>query len=435
MVKQLLGIKPFSFQKDVINEVINAKGTGKIVVVKSRRQVGKSVLISNLLLYYAINFSNTRNYVLSPTSKQGKKLYKSIITAIEKSGIIKSKNATDLVITFINGSSIYFKSAEQREALRGETCTGLLAIDECAYISDDIYNIVKPWVDFWKAVTLMVSTPFIKNGFFYQYYNYGLDNQYNTVTIDWCDVKYQEDLNIILPPERLEEYKKVLPKNVFKTEYLGLFLDDEGTVFTEYMSCVKAKQIGKNDKLYVGLDWATGNDGDDTAMSIVNQNGEQVYLEYFNNISSTQQIKRISTILEKFEKQIVVVQTELNSLGTPLTDFLKERSRIPANKFIGFNTTNQTKNALVTNLQMAFEKKEVSILDDDKQLRELSYYSAEYNAKTRNVSYNAPQGLHDDLCIALMLSYDAYKNGSATGSYSLSFPQKKKYVLKVNNKG
>ena len=425
-MKQLLGIKPFTFQKDVINQVINAKGTGKIVVVKSRRQVGKSVLISNLILYYAINFPKTVNYILSPTSKQGKKLFKQIVTAIEKSKIIKSKNATDLVITLINGSSIYFKSAEQREALRGETCTGLLAIDECAYISDDIYNIVRPWCDFHKAVTLMVSTPLVKNGFFYQYYNYGLDNQYNTVTIDWSDEKYINDLNIILPPEKLEEYKNVLPKNVFRTEYLGEFLDDEGTVFTDYRKCIKQNTIKPTDKLYFGIDWAAGGENDDTAISAINQYGEQVYLEYFNNVTPTMQTRRIAGILDKYQKQIVVIQTELNSLGTPLTDFLKERSQQLASKFIGFNTTNQSKNALVTNLQMAFEKDEIKILNDGKQLRELSYYSAEFNPKTRNISYNAPQGLHDDIVIALMLSHDAYRNGSVAGSYSFSFPTNKR---------
>ena len=68
------GIHPFSFQKDVIDEVVNAKGTGKKVVVRSRRQIGKSTLIANLLLYYAINFDGTKNYCVSPTLKQGKKL-------------------------------------------------------------------------------------------------------------------------------------------------------------------------------------------------------------------------------------------------------------------------------------------------------------------------------------------------------------------------
>ena len=418
-VKQFKGIKPFSYQQAVINEVKDAKGSGKTVVVKSRRQVGKSVLIANLLLYYAINYKGTKNYVLSPTLKQGKNIYKTIINAISGCGIIKSKNATDLFITLINGSSISIKSAEQKESLRGETCTGILCIDECAYISSEVYNIVKPWCDFHKAVTLMVSTPFVKSGFFWEYYNHGLNREYNCVSIDWSDEKYQDDMDFILPPSKLEEYKKLLPKNVFLTDYLGIFIDDDGTVFTDFKKCINKNEIKDSDKLYLGIDWAAGVESDDTVIVAFNQYGQQVYLDYFNKLTPTQQIDRIEKFIVQYKNQIVVVQTELNSLGTPLTDFLKNRSQLKTiiNKFVGFNTTNQSKNAIVQNLQLAFEQKEIEILEDEKQSRELATYTAEYNAKTRNVSYNAPNGLHDDICIAMMLAYDAYKNGKIMGVY------------------
>lgn len=418
-VKHFQGIKPFSYQQAVINEVKDAKGSGKTVVVKSRRQVGKSVLIANLLLYYAINYKGTKNYVLSPTLKQGKNIYKSIINAISGCGIIKSKNATDLFITLINGSSISIKSAEQKESLRGETCTGILCIDECAYISSEVYNIVKPWCDFHKAVTLMVSTPFVKSGFFWEYYNHGLNREYNCVSIDWSDEKYQDDMDFILPPSKLEEYKKLLPKNVFLTDYLGIFIDDDGTVFTDFKKCINKNEIKDSDKLYLGIDWAAGVESDDTVIVAFNQYGKQVYLDYFNKLTPTQQIDRIEKFIVQYKNQIAVVQTELNSLGTPLTDFLKNRSQIKTiiNKFVGFNTTNQSKNAIVQNLQIAFEQKEIEILEDEKQSRELATYTAEYNAKTRNVSYNAPNGLHDDICIAMMLAYDAYKNGKIMGVY------------------
>lgn len=421
-VRQFKGITPFSYQQAVINEVKDAKGTGKTVVVKSRRQVGKSVLIANLLLYYAINYKGTKNYVLSPTLKQGKNIYKSIINAISGCGIIKSKNATDLFITLINGSSISIKSAEQKESLRGETCTGILCIDECAYISSEVYNIVKPWCDFHKAVTLMVSTPFVKSGFFWEYYNHGLNREYNCVSIDWSDEKYQDDMDFILPPSKLEEYKKLLPKNVFLTDYLGIFIDDDGTVFTDFKKCINKNEIKDSDKLYLGIDWAAGVESDDTVIVAFNQYGKQVYLDYFNKLTPTQQIDRIEKFIVQYKNQIAVVQTELNSLGTPLTDFLKNRSELKTiiNKFVGFNTTNQSKNAIVQNLQIAFEQGLIEILEDEKQSRELATYTAEYNAKTRNVSYNAPNGLHDDICIAMMLAYDAYKNGIITGNYNIS---------------
>ena len=167
-VKHFKGFAPYLHQNDVIEELRNAKGTNKIVVCKSSRQKGKSYMVANLLLYYAINYANTKNYCLSPSFKQAKNIYQTIVDAIVKSGVVKSKNKTDLIITLINGSTINFKSAEQRDQLRGYTAD-FVCIDEAAFIPDSIFHIVLPWTDAKKAPMLIVSSPFTKNGFFYQY--------------------------------------------------------------------------------------------------------------------------------------------------------------------------------------------------------------------------------------------------------------------------
>ena len=413
------GFTPYSHQRAVINELLDGKGTSKKIVTVSSRQKGKSFMIANILLYYAINWK-TKNFCLSPTLKQAKTIFETIYNGIVGSGIVKKANATDLEMTLINKSVIKFCSAEQREALRGYTVSGILCIDECCYIPDEIFYTILAWTDVYKAPILMTSTPFIKEGFFWNYYNYGLEGVNNTVTINWSDEKFKEDIEKILPKEKLEEYKRVMPSNQFKTDYLGEWLEDEGSVFTHFKECVKSAKIEDTNKLYVGIDWSNGVGGDDTVISILNEKGEQVFLSYWNNLNTTQQIDVISETLRPIEKQIVVIQTELNSIGTPYTDLLKDRLQISTrNKVVGFNTTNQSKAEIVSDLQVAFEQGNISILDDDKQLRQLSTYSAEYNPKTRNVYYNAPQGLHDDICIALMLSYNALNKNKITGSYSI----------------
>mgnify|MGYP001771497364 FL=1 len=414
-----VGFHPYAHQRAVIDAIGKSKCSYKTVVVKSSRQKGKSFMIANILLYFALNWNKTKNICVSPTLKQAKNIYKTIMDAIEKTGIVKNSNATDLEITFINRSIIRFLSAEMGESLRGYTVTGILCIDECCYISDEVFNTIKPWVDYNKSPILMVSTPYVKQGFFWQYYNYGLEGVNKVITVDWCDPKFKKEMDKILPPERLEEYRKTMPANKFKSEYLGEWLDDDGTVFIQFKDCAKDVQILPNDKLFVGIDWAMGGGNDDTAVAIINDKGEQVFLDYFNNLTPTQQIDRIVEDLNPYMRQIVVIQPELNSLGGVLTDNLKERLQGRA-RIEGFNTTNQSKNELVMDLQTAFEQKTITILNDPKQMRELSFYTAEYNPKTKNVSYNAPLGLNDDLCIALMLAYNAYKNKKRCGGYAVS---------------
>jgi hypothetical protein len=414
------GFKPYLHQADVIAELKDARGTGKIVSVNSSRQKGKSYLISNLLLYFAINFAKTNNYCVSPTLKQSKAIYRVIMDAIGKTDIVKSKNATDLTITLINGSTINFKSAEQRDALRGFTAD-FLCIDEAAFIPDEIFYLILPWTDAKKAPILMTSTPFVKGGFFFNYFNYGLEHSHNTTTINWSDPKYKESIEKILPPEKLEEYRQVLPYNVFKTEYLGEFLDDDGAVFVGLKDIICDTAITATDRLYVGLDFSNQGENDYTVISIFNQNGNQVYIKYFNNTSPLGQIVKIVKELEPLADQIDVISCELNSIGTPYTDLIKEKSQILEDKVEGFQTSNTSKNAIVLNMQTAIENKNVTLLPDDKEIREFGYFTATYNPKTRNVSYAAPQGLNDDTVMATLIAFDAYRQGTSVGNYSIGF--------------
>lgn len=413
------GFTPYKHQKDVIDELKDAKGTGKRVIVLSSRQKGKSFMIANLLLYYALNNNKFKCFCVSPTLKQSKAIYNTIYDAVEGSGIVKKANAADYEIRFINGSAIYFKSAEQGEALRGYTAD-FLCIDECCYITDEVYYTIAPWADAKQAPVLMVSSPFVKEGFFWNFYNYGLEKQNNTITINWSDNIYKEDIEKILPPEKLEEYRRVFPKNQFKTEYLGEWLDNEGVVFDNFKNCIKHNEINSYEQLFVGIDWASGVEADETVISILNSKGEQLYIDGFNNVNTTQTIDRLMGILNPHLHQIVSITPETNSIGKPFTDLLTER--LPQNqrhKVQGFTTTNTSKGELVSDLQVAFQQGSISILEEEKQLRQLSVYSAEYNPKTKTVTYNAPRGLHDDRVMALMLSYRGYKNKQTTGYYCL----------------
>ena len=60
-------------------------------------------------------------------------------------------------------------------------------------------------------------------------------------------------------------------------------------------------------------------------------------------------------------------------------------------------------------------------MDDEKQTKELGVYAMEFNPKTRNITYNAPQGLNDDTCIALALSWKAFNSATSFGQYMISF--------------
>lgn len=422
----ITGIRPYEHQRAVIEALKDSRGTSKIVCVNSSRQKGKSYLVSNILLYFALNANNQKVFYLAPTLKQSKMLFKLIIDGVFKSRIIRQKNQTELTITFINNSVIYFKSAEQKDALRGYTAD-FLAVDEAAFIPDSIWHLVQPWTQVKKAPTLITSTPWVKNGFFYQYFCYGKERSHNTITIDWSAPEFKESIEEILPPERLREYEEILPKNVFLTDYLGKFLDDEGSVFTNIKSAIKKAVLAPGDRLYWGIDWSNQKENDYTVLTAFNQRGEMVYLKYFNKEGTLSQINKIFGEIEPYLKQTAVIVCETNSIGEPYTELLKKQSQVLANKIVGFNTSNSSKNALVVNFQSALEGGKATLLPDEKLEAEFGYFSASFNPATRTVSYAAPPGLHDDCVMSTLFAYHGLNSNAASGQYALRFGNKKHY--------
>lgn len=415
--KTFLGYSPFPWQLAVHRGLDkNGVGSGAIHCVKAKRQIGKSMIIINELLRTAINYGGTNSCCVSPTLPQGRKIYKQIINAIIDSGIIYKKNDSLLEITLVNYSTIVFKSAEQRESLRGYTFSGILCIDEAAFIDDDIWALLKPTTDVYKCPVLMVSSPKYRAGFFFETYNFGFLDKYKGKIFSYDMNDY--DTSVLLSNDTLNFYKEILPKAMFMSEYMGEFLDSDSIVFGKFKHCINKNPINDNYKeLYIGIDWATGVGKDDTVVTGINERNEQVFLLYFNNKSTTEQIAYISEFLKPYEKKIKGIYSEYNSIGTPLTQLLREK--LPKIKIEQFIQKNETKADLVTALQVAFERNEIKIIDDEKQIAELSMYECTISRKG-NAVYNAPKGGNDDICIALMLAWKRKVDNGKKGTYNIS---------------
>lgn len=412
-VKTFVGYNPFPWQQAVHNGISKyGVNSGHIHCVKAKRQIGKSFIIINELLRISINYEGTTSCCLSPTLNQARKIYKEILKVTDQTGIIRKKNDSLLEIELINDSIIVFKSAEQRESLRGYTFNGILCIDEASYISDEVYSIIRPTCDVWQAPILMVSTPKFRMGFFYDTYQMGfLDRYKNKITsYDLCKF----DTSKLLPKETLELYRQMLPKNMFITEYLGEFLDSESIVFGDFKECI-GEEITEYNELYVGIDWGSGVGSDDTVITALNEHNEQVFLLAFNNKTALQQIDYIAEYLQGYGTKVKHILAECNGLGKPLCDNLKAKiKKIPITEW---STTNQNKIELINKLQVAFEQKKIQILNDERQIAELGMYEAKVK-DNGTVTYNAPSGGNDDMVMGLMFAMKSKEMKNKKGKYN-----------------
>ena len=401
--------KLYLWQQEVFDDV-QADENGWFYVVKARRQCGKSILAIDLLLYYAFK-GRSIGTCLEPTLAQCRRVYKQIINAVggTESPLLRSANATLLEIEFVNGSQIIFKSAEQRDALRGITVKrSILVIDEAAFIPKEIFEIIYPAVDVLRCPVLMISTPQFEDGEFYEKYISGLNGNVFTKSYDWA--KY--DTSALLTPEKLEYYRNTMSPIRFRSEYLAEFITDKSFVFGDF-----TKNYGYSQKppKYAAIDWATGkNEKDDfSCLVLMDEDRVVVDIKFYRVIDPMALVDTLAGVINS-TATLINVTVEENSLGEVYRSALKRKM---LNKGIlkSFLTTNDSKRRIIEQLIKAFSEGDVTIPEEPRLKEQLQHYEIE-QTPTGKVTYNAQSGFNDDAVIALALAYDAatrYKNKKA----------------------
>lgn len=374
----------------------------KWIIVKSRRQVGKSISLEGLLIWSSLKEKDSFSLFISPVIQQARKVYQDVCKIASE--LIKSNNSSLLEIEFTNGSVVKFGSAQQADSLRGYTIkgSGILMIDEATYISDDVfYQILVPTTNVNNSMVYVVSTPKFKKGFFFELFMKGQIDNPKVISIDWN----QYDTSCFLDNETLEVYRQQLPKLAFKSEFLAEFIDGEGTVFSDFKSCVTEGKLNNALPLFIGIDWGSGSGQDDTAITIGQVINDKAYIDdivTFNDKNANDTIDYINNMIKRFIYngfKDISVCVEKNSLGAIFAQLLLDTLDYPEVTFSTFTTTNKSKNRIINQLCLLFEQNKIQIPNNQKLLTELSAYECVINGNGTAI-YNAASGFHDDMIIS-----------------------------------
>ena len=414
------------WQKDLF-DYYNEHPKGKWIVCRAIRQVGKSILAQILLVYASMSKSNSVSYSISPVISQSRKIFEDIVKWAYP--IIKKSNSSLLTITFINGSIIKLKSAEQADSIRGETCkgNGILVVDEAAFINSDFfYSVVVPITNVANSDIIIFSTPKFRKGFYYDLYTTGLNEDIKIKSFDWT--KY--DTSKFLPKETLEIYRKKLPKTAFASEYLGEFIDGDGLVFNNFKRCAGDYKLSKDKELYITIDWACGNGGNsDSTVLTFGQFDKKICISHqlsFNDKKPTETIQFIKDIVYDYLKEgyrIINIIGEKNSIGNVYYSILiqaineleenwnrvvdwRDECEINVGTFL---TTNESKKRMVERLELCFEKDLIIIPNDPELLNQLSMFEATVN-NNGTILYGVQKTEHDDRPLSLMILVDKLFN-------------------------
>ena len=395
---EVSGFRPHRGQQRVIETIVDTPQ--KYITVVSPRQVGKSLLLVNLILYYGINDKGSKIGVITPIYQQARKLMEDLYEAIKDSGIVEATNFSNFEIKLKTGSKIYFRSSEREDGLRGYTFDYLF-LDEASYQSEDAWKrAIQPTALVHGKKVVLFSTPRGRD-WFYELFQMGQD----TNSPMHSSVRMEQGDNPYIDKEEIAAAKRSLPDSIFRAEYLGEFLEGESQVFQNFNANCFDKWPKPVGKCYIGVDLAQT--GDYTVATVIDATGAVVEI-YRDNHKEWETMQ--TNIIQLARKYAATVMIETNSMGSVILEGIKKKYQDTH----GFNTSNQSKRDIVESLIMGFNEGTVKIPSATllpELHRELEVFEMTYNPQTRSVKYAARNNFHDDMVISLCIAnYNRIQN-------------------------
>jgi hypothetical protein len=398
------GFSPRADQAEVLHHPARFK------IMDCGRRWGKTITESNWLDEGAIN-EGGENWFLSPIYAQSKAVFREKINAARRGGadaIFKDVSISELRIEYKTGGVEHFKSADNPETLRG---AGLkrVVIDEAARVKRDVWEeVIRPAVSDTGGKVLFGTTPRGRN-WLYELWTRGQDK----LQAEYKSWKLPTSCNPMIPPADIELARQTLPEDVFAQEYLAEFLPDAAGVFRNVDKCIgshEEKSI-KGASYFVGCDLAKHTDF--TVLTILNEDGHQIYWNRFNKLDWPYQKKLITEVTKDYHARLLLDST---GIGDPIFDDLLQTGI----GVEGYKFTAESKKKLIELLMISFEQQKIKILDRPEQTNELKIF--EYTRTPSGmIHYSAPEGYHDDCVIALALAWWNYTTPSGVAVGTLPY--------------
>jgi len=372
------------------------------------RQVGKTFIMSRKASEYMINHKNAHIIVCSLTEDQAQLMIIMVLDYLEKHykrWIAKpySKNVTKNKVVLVNGSQILARPVGNTgDAVRGFT-GDVLILDEASRFNEFIFTASKPTLLTTGGQIWMCSTPFGKQGYFYEAFT-NKNDRFKVIHTNSWDVINKREISEKWTQRKkdeaikfLEEERKDMSELQFAQEYLGKFVDDLQQFFPDDLikRCCDVKRrdiIPEGKDYYLGLDIARMGK-DETSFEILERRDKNDLVQRENITTkktlTTETFNTILTMHKAWKFRKIGIDAGSGSLGVGLLDFLiKEaniRNHIEAlnNRSRALNRSGDRKANLLKEdmyeiMRMMMERGYLHLLDDDNLMLSLKSVQFEF---------------------------------------------------------
>jgi hypothetical protein len=186
------------------------------------RQAGKSMTVAAIALEQALMNAGTLTLLISPSQRQSRELLGKVRQLATAQPVpLAMEQLSELSMKLANGSRIVAVPG-RAEFIRG-FAADLIVLEEAAWISDQLYQAIRPMLAVSGGRLIALTTPFGKRGWFF--HAWASDEEWHRVKVTAHEVPR-------IAVEFLAEEKRSMPPNVFAAEYECQFSDTIDSVFS-----------------------------------------------------------------------------------------------------------------------------------------------------------------------------------------------------------
>ena len=327
----------------------------------------------------------------SPTYKYLSDAWRELCSTLNP--VTVSRDATEHRLSLIGGGSVEGWTMDHPNAGRGRAYATIV-VDEAAMVRDleqSWTQSVRPTLTDYAGDAWFLSTPQGVANYFYALYQRGQDPEYP----DWASWRALSKSNPFLPAEEIESARQDLTELAFAQEYLAEFVTWTGAVFRRITDAVQP--INPTFAHMIGVDWGRVNDY--TVFVAVSAEGHVVGIERSRGVEYEIQRGRLAEFWKRMGSRARIL-AEQNSVGEVIIGQL-QRDGLPVHPF---QTTGASKAAIIDALVLAFERGTIRIPNDAALIGELQAFEA-VKTPSGMMRYSAPEGLHDDMVMALAFAW------------------------------
>jgi hypothetical protein len=224
-----LALDPVAFAAEAVPFTLDPwqvqllRSSSRQIILNCARQIGKSTMTALLGLHQALFVPGSLVLLLAPSLRQSSEHHKKVKQAyltLPFSPVAVSRE-TELQLEFANGSRILALPGKV-QTIRGYSAQ-LLVVDEAAWVSDELYQGIRPMLAVSRGRIILLSTPFGKRGFFYREWSEG--------GASWERIRVDAYQCPRITTEFLEEERRRQGELHFRSEYLCEFTDTVDQVF------------------------------------------------------------------------------------------------------------------------------------------------------------------------------------------------------------